>query len=947
MDTSLGSVIGSAKFDLHLELDRRPEGHMEGRLMYNTDILSERTAVRIRECWTTLLSEVAAEPSRSISELCLVPGEERQRQLFEWNQTGIEIPYRARVHDLVARQAALTPGATAVRDGKSCLSYADLDSLSSKLAGHLSLQGAEPGNLIGVCLERSADMLIALLAVLKAGCAFVPLEPDQPRARSALIIADAKPSHVLTTAHLAADILGESTQVVLVDADRTAWMAAEPFTEGAVDATGLAYVMYTSGSTGRPKGVMIEHRALVNQILWCVSAFHLGPSDRVLQKTPFGFDVSLWELFCPLVSGGTVVMLTPGAHGDPVQIARAIREEGITAVHFVPSMLKTYLDTVGSGGFEGVRLVAASGEALSAHLVQCLFECVGPEVQVCNLYGPTEACVHATYWWCTAGDTVVPIGRPVANTQVYVLDTNLNPVPVGAAGELFIGGAGVGRGYLNLPELNRERFLADPFHPPGRIYRTGDIARYRSDSSVEFLGRVDQQVKIRGTRVELGEVEAAVVSHPSVQQAVVLARPGEDSELGLTAYMVIQPTEVTPSHSNLRSHLAERLPKAMIPSMFVTVDAIPVTGSGKVDRSAFPPPGSVARGRDTSVVPPSNNLERSLILIWESVLGVHPIDVDSDFFELGGHSLLAVRLLSEVERSIGLRVPLSSTLANPFTVRRMASVLSEPPQDGGAVSKALASSSADGRPILFFIYPDRASMVTLRHFKGPLALELNVVGITPERGGGPAESSSTVEVIGAGLIATMRAMQPFGPYQLAGFSFGGLLAYEVAKQLVDAGQTVQWLGILDSGTPALSHRALWIHSRRRFVARLVESGPRRLASWLLYLTVYAVKVPLSRLGLVPVPVRDDFDWRGALKLASTHAFQGLEVPLDLFVSVGSAEKTDSASLGWVNVHRGPIALHAIPGEHLDVITEPHVRLVVEIVRTSLRRTMSSGAALAG
>jgi amino acid adenylation domain-containing protein len=937
MEVELGNQIGHSKWDLYLELDRRPEGHITGRLIYNTDLFEQDTARRAVGHWNTLLDGIVEGSTKPISRLPLMTEDEWSQVLLEWNATDVKYPRDSCLHDLVSAQVQRSPHARAVVDRQESLSYADLDDRASRLAQYLRGLGVGADVLVGICLDRSVDMMTSLLAVLKAGGAFVPLEPDQPRERLALMISDARPTVILTTSELRGIATSPSARVVLVDGDRPTWMQEQPVSVSASNPTDLAYVLYTSGSTGQPKGVMIEHRSIVNQLVWRVGAFGLNPGDRVLQKTPLGFDVSLWELFCPLICGATVVMLEPGAQSDPRAIAAAIRTERITALHFVPSMLQTFLDAVGAEGFDAVRLVATSGEALSVGLAQRFLECVGPEVALINLYGPTEAAVDATWWRCQRGEATVPIGRPIANTQVYLLDARLHPVPVGVSAELCIGGVGVARGYLNRPDLTAERFLTSPFGTDERIYRTGDLARWSNDGALEYLGRNDDQVKIRGNRVEPGEVEAAIMASPSVRRVAVLARRDTQGDLSLVAYVVADPVEHPHLSADLRILLQASLPTYMVPSAFMTLEALPVTPSGKLDRKALPDPDY----RGDEFVSPGNELEEFLSELFAEVLRLERVGTTDDFFELGGHSLLAVRLLREVEIKLGVRVPLASIFQESATVAGMAAVIAASRDDQAPAETIVPVQSRGTAPVLFFIYPDESALLTLRHFVGPLGPEQRVMGLLPERQGRRFDRSRDIENLATSMLGTIRATQPRGPYLLAGYSLGGLIAYEIAGQLQADEEKVVWLGVLDAALGQnVYQRELWSHSPRGFVTRVLQIGPWQAAQSARKLVWRWLRAPLVGRRWV-LPVNDDFDYRGATLIAANYSARGHEASMDLFTSADNVEATGSPTLGWENVHRGPITLHAIPGKHLSVLTEPNVRIVAETLSARIRHALAA------
>ncbi|MEO8898571.1 MAG: amino acid adenylation domain-containing protein [Candidatus Dormibacter sp.] len=655
-EVEVGNAIGNAKFDLLVELDLRPEGHLEGRVGYNGDLFDRETAQRLTGNWLTLLDGISTSPDRRVSELPLLTEGEIRRQQVEWNRTDVDLPLERCVHELITDQAHRTPDAVAVTNGSERLTYRQLDEQAGRLATYIRERGVGPDVTVGVCLERSFDLVVALLGVLKAGGAFVPLEPDQPRDRLAHMIGDAEPRVILTAARVQGSLPPTTASVVRLDTERDAWMARASLITTDGTPSNLAYVLFTSGSTGTPKGVMIEHRSIVNQLAWRVNSFRLGPDDRILQKTPLGFDVSMWEFFCPLIAGATLVLLDAGAHRDPARVADAIRSHGITVVHFSPVMLDAFLGAAGDETFDSVRLVLVGGETLPAALARRFFGCFDSGVELRNCYGPTETTVAATSWRCDpAGEEVVPIGRPVANTQTYVLDSACRLVPQGVAGELCIGGAQVARGYVNRPELTAEGFVANPFRPGERMYRTGDVVRHRADGSIEFLGRKDSQVKIRGNRVELGEIEAAMATHPALAAAVAMAWDDPESgERRLVAY-VVPATQPPPRLAELRDHAVRLLPDPMVPAAFVILDALPVTPTGKINRRALPRPEAGRLAAEAAYVAPRTDAEATLAGIWAQLLGVERVGVDDNFFELGGDSILSIQIVARANRA-GLRL---------------------------------------------------------------------------------------------------------------------------------------------------------------------------------------------------------------------------------------------------------------------------------------------------
>jgi amino acid adenylation domain-containing protein len=582
-----------------------------------------------------------------------------------FNQTDVAYPGEWCLHELFEAQAARTPDAPAVTFEGRSLTYRELDERANRLAHRLRKLGVGPDALVGVAMDRSLELVIALYGVLKAGGAYVPFDPEYPEDRLAFMLADAKVPVLLTTERLAASLPAGAARVVRLDAD-AASIAEEPPHRPAsgVAPSHLAYAIYTSGSTGRPKAALNTHAGIVNRLCWMQDAYRLDASDAVLQKTPFSFDVSVWELFWPLLHGARLVVARPGGHRDTAYLARTIEAERVTTLHFVPSMLQAFLEAPVTVELGAIRRVIASGEALSPAVVARFFARFD-RAELHNLYGPTEAAVDVSAWACERGSAlpIVPIGKPIANTRLYVLDAERRPLPVGAAGELYIGGVQVARGYWERPELTAERFVEDPFSaaPRARLYRTGDLARWLDDGNLEYLGRADFQVKLRGYRIELGEIESVLLAHPSVREAaVVLREDGDDRRL--VAYLSAR--EGGLDATQLGRFLGAKVPDYMVPQAWVVLEALPLTPSGKVDRRALPAPAAPARAEATREAP-SGPVEEAIAAIWADLLSVADVSAHDDFFALGGHSLLATRLVSRLGTALGAEVPLEAVFEAP------------------------------------------------------------------------------------------------------------------------------------------------------------------------------------------------------------------------------------------------------------------------------------------
>jgi amino acid adenylation domain-containing protein len=628
----------------------------------------ERIAAYLGTAIEELVNALAKNPQALLGTLNILPSAERRQLLVEFNDTNKDYPRDCLIHQLFEQQVEKTPDALAVIFEDAALTYRELNVKANRLAHHLLGLGIRPDDRVAICVERSLEMVVGLFAILKAGAAYVPLDPDYPAERLAYMLDNCSPAALLTQSSLTNILPDLSIPLIVLDAESDIGRQPEhnpdPVALG-LTSRHLAYVIYTSGSTGQPKGVMNQHDGVVNRLLWAQSEYRLTSDDRVLQKTPFSFDVSVWEFFLPLLVGARLVMARPKGHQDPHYLAACIEAAGITTMHFVPSMLHVFLDQVGAGRCRSLRRVLCSGEALS-YALQQRFMAQWPGVELHNLYGPTEAAIDVTSWLCRpdlhAG--IVPIGHPIANIRIYILNAGLQLVPLGVPGEIYIGGIGVARGYLNRPELTEQRFIHDPFsaEAEARLYKTGDLGCWLPDGNVEYLGRNDFQVKIRGFRIELGEIEALLVKCSGVREAVVIAREDKAGDKRLVAYLTRQGDSKLAA-SDLRTRLAESLPDYMLPSAFVMLPAFPVTANGKLDRQALPVPDDDAL-ITRPYKAPQGPVETAITRIWQELLELEQVGRHDDFFELGGHSLLAVQLIARLRQELNVEVALRELFAH-------------------------------------------------------------------------------------------------------------------------------------------------------------------------------------------------------------------------------------------------------------------------------------------
>jgi amino acid adenylation domain-containing protein len=914
------------QFDLSVEVAAK-EDKLEAIFSYNPDLFDASTIGRMTGHFQILLESAAQDPRIKVSCLPLLSEAERHQLLVEWNDTRVPYPTHLPLHKFIEDQAGNTPDSVAVIFDSERLTYQELNCRANQLAHRLQKIGVGPDILVAVCAERSLALVIALLAVLKAGGAYVPFDPENPKDRLETMLRDSDPPLVLTQVHLLDRVPNGARSVFCLDRD---WPSVQTESRenlsAAATGKNLAYAIYTSGSTGKPKGVPNVHEGIVNRLLWMQDMYQLTGKDRVLQKTPFSFDVSVWEFFWPLMTGATLVVARPGGHRDPAYLVNLIAEHGITTLHFVPSMLSIFLESAGRERCRSVRQVFASGEALPFELQQRFFERLGSELH--NLYGPTEAAVDVTYWPCRPDSrlSIVPIGRPIANTQIYILDGNLQPVPIGVAGELHIGGIGLARGYLNRPDLTAEKFIPDPFSetPGARLYKTGDLARFLADGNIEYLGRIDHQVKLRGFRIELGEVEAVLGECTGVLQAVVVVREDNAGDKRLVAYLIAAPGKRL-EVENLRRETKNKLPEYMVPSRFVFLESFPMTTSGKVDRKALPAP-PLERGSSTTVVVPRNELESEIASIFAQVLGLLSVGVTDNFFDLGGHSLLAGRLLSQINQTTGRQIALSA-LFRGATVESLAQLIERESDAGSDPVVMEIQRGARGRLPFFAIVPpgeESLGYAMLARHMGVEQTVYKIQGKAPVTGGLRPYSEQEMQALTDEYIAAMRTVQPHGPYCLGGLCDGTHIAEQIVLRLEAHGEEVGLFAIFDT----------WVlqHSQRRWLWKVHYYGERlramkdlnfaeRIAS---YKRVAENKI--QRL-VGRKPARIDWQhtyWPEAFTPARFRA------PVILFKRPKQPfYYINDRQMGWGARTASGVEIHEVDFQHLEILREPHVRVFGE------------------
>ena len=938
-------------------------------LHYDATLFRVEDIKRLVGQWQTLLESVVCDPQTAIGELEIVSGAERRQLLVEFNDTKSAYPEDKCIHQFFEEQVKRTPDNVAVMYKDRQLTYAQLNSRANQLAHYLRKLAVGPEVLVAICLERSLEMIIGLLGVLKAGGAYVPLDPAYPKERLASMLEDTQTPVLLTQQRWMAELIedkgtkledGDSRsaipnsrfQVVCLDSEwETIAQESEENAVSGATARNTAYVIYTSGSTGQPKGVMIEHRGLSNTLTWLTDVLDLSANDRCLLKTPITFDAAGREIFPILMAGGSLVIAEAEGHRDCRYIAEIIRNERISIFHCVPSLLRLLMEEPALDGAVALRAVMCGGEALPPQVVMRFQHRCGAKLY--NVYGPTEAIIDSTYWLCegVVADSIIPIGRPIPNARIYILDEALRPLPHGVPGELHTGGVSLTRRCLNRPELTAEKFVPNPFseEPGARLYKSGDLARYLPDGNIEFLGRVDHQVKIRGFRIELGEIEAALDQHPAVREAVVLAPQDAPGERRLVAYVVAE-REPFPTTSDLRSFLKQKLPEHMVPALFVLLDTLPLMPNGKVDRRALPAPDRTRPELEKAFVAPRDDLELQLAQIWEEVLAVRPVGVRDNFFELGGHSLLAVRLFAVIEQRLGRKLPLT-TIFQGSTVEHLASVLRRKAQPGAQSSLVALKPDGSKRP-LFLVHPAGGHVFPYIHLTQYLDPNQPCYGLQARGLEEGQEPHTRIEDMAAYYIEALQTLQPEGPYLLGGWSMGGVVAFEMAQQLRAQGQRVALLALLDGRIPTADET---FPEEDYEAVLLVERyfgisfGPMESLAQLPKDEQLAFMLEQAKsAGLVPAELdvseaRRFVDLlKSDLRATQDYALRLYPGRVTLFkASEALAGTAPDPTLGWSEWASAGVEVHLVPGNHANLVYEPHVEVLAEKLSACISQALSA------
>ncbi|WP_298909530.1 amino acid adenylation domain-containing protein [uncultured Nostoc sp.] len=967
---------GTAKLDLTLSFKETDEG-LTGCLEYKTELFDAATINRMLAHFQTLLAGIVANPKQPLNELPLLTTAERQQLLWKWNHTQTDYPSDVCIHQLFEAQVERSPDVIALIFNDSTLTYQELNTQANQLAHYLRSLGIRPEISVGVCMERSLLTIVSILGILKAGGVYLPLDPKYPKERLAFTIEDARLSVLLTQQSLDIEA-GKSTTVVFLDQEsKIIAQHCSTNLNQVVTPDNLAYIIYTSGSTGKPKGVLLAHRGLCNLATAQIQSFDIRPDSRVLQFASLSFDASISEIFMALVAGATLCLATTDALLPGANLLRLLRDRAITTVTLPPSVLAV----LPVEELPALQTIIVAGEACSADIVARW----GRERRFFNAYGPTEATVCATIAECTNAQNQPSIGRPIANTQVYILDRHLQPVPIGVVGELYIGGIGLAQAYLNRPYLTQEKFIPNPFIDfklpiwdfglsdrddnlrssktdnlkSNRLYQTGDLARYLPDGNIEFLGRIDHQVKIRGFRIELGEIETVLRQHADVLTCVVVA---DEDRFGkrLLAY-IIPENGMTINQQQLKDYLKEHLPDYMLPAALTILNTLPLTSNGKVDRQALPAPDTDRSLKLATFVMPRDSLELELVQIWEEVMNIRPIGVTDNFFDIGGHSLLAVRLMALIQQQFGRELPLS-ILFQGGTVEHLATILrSETPSRPW--SPLVGIQTAGSKPPLFCAHPIGGNVlgyVALGRYLSPdqPLYALQAPGVDGQR-----QPYTNIPDLAAYYIDALQVFQPTGPYLLGGHSFGGLVAFEMAQQLQQLGQEIGLLMIMD--TPAPIHKgviepiddARWMVKRSQVLERFFE---KKLAVDYTELQQLEPEAQfnyflekLRRADLIPPDaghdmIRHILEVQKASHQALVNYLPQIYPGKITLLRASEMVAEDSRgvfsgsfcqpALGWGELTTEPINIYEVLGDHVTMLVEPHVRVLADRLKSCINNS---------
>lgn len=956
---------GTVQFDLILTVMETSEG-LKGSFEYNSDLFESETIHQMASSFQNLLKAIIANPDQSIAKMQILSESEEQRLLEQSNHVRKEYKPDKCLHRLFEERVELTPNAIALSFEDKDLTYRDLNTRANQLAHFLRKQGVGANALVGICMERSLEMIVAILGVLKAGGAYLPLDLAYPNERIEFILEDANTKILLTQKHLKEKLPPEE-KVISLDSewDRISKESSDNLSGSSPE--DLAYLIYTSGSTGHPKGVMISHYNVVRLFQSTQDWYAFNENDVWTMFHSYAFDFSVWEIWGALLYGGRLVVVPYMVSRAPDQFHKLLVKEQITVLNQTPSAFRQLIQADESSRDSGklsLRLVIFGGEALELQSLKPWYDRLGDKKsKLVNMYGITETTVHVSYRPLNEADVLSGagsvIGVPLPDLQLYVLDKHMKLAPVGVCGEMYVGGEGLARGYLKRPELTTDRFLKNPYSqdPKARLYKTGDLARRLWNGDLEYLGRIDHQIKIRGFRIELGEIESVLMRYPGIREVVVLLREDNPQDKRLVAYLVIDAAVDALKGSDLRSFLKEYLPEYMVPVSFVTLDKIPLTTNGKVDRNALPAPDQTAAD-EVAFLAPRDPLELQLTKIWENVLGVKRIGIRDNFFDLGGHSLLAVQLFTQIEKMTGKNLPLVTLFQAP-TVEQLAVIL----RDEGWIapwSSLVAIQPGGSRPPFYCIHGVGGNIVEYLHLARYLGEDQPFYGVQAQGLDGKRPRHNTAEEMAAHYIVEIRALQPEGPYFLGGSSFGGSVAYEIARQLHAQGQKVGLLALFDTNGPGYGKLLPTTTYFKKRLYELKQRAEMHFSNLALlepenrpeYVREKAGKVRKririrfrefkrairKKMGMAPLPMAIKKVQESGNRAADIYVPQPYQGKVTLFRATQQPKGIyPDPTLGWEKLALGGLEIHDVPGHHGAIVREPRVRLLAKKLNECLKK----------
>jgi amino acid adenylation domain-containing protein len=968
----------TAKLDLEFQLWQDLES-LKGQIIYSTDLFDDPTITRMLGHFQTLLESIVANPEQRLSDLSLLTVQEQKELLIAWNDTKRDCLQNKCFHQLFEAQVEETPDAIALSPcsaiavvfGDEQLSYKELNMRSNQLAHYLQKIGVKTESLVGICIERSPLMIIGLLGIFKAGGAYLPLDPGLPQERLNFMLEDAKVSILITHSSLAPLFKGDFLSVVCLDKDwETITQHNQENPISCVTGDNLAYLIYTSGSTGKPKGVLLQQKGLSNLAQAQIEVFNLQPTNRVLQFASLSFDASIFEIVMALCTGATLYLANKKSLLPGQPLLQLLRENAITHV----TLPTAVLSVLPPESLPALQTVICAGESCTDDIVKRWWN---PQRRFFNAYGVTEATVWSSIAEINDISEKPPIGRPIANTQIYILDKHLQPLPIKIPGELYIGGDGLAQSYINRPELTKEKFISNPFIPKNnaRIYKTGDLARYLNDGNIEFLGRIDNQVKIRGFRIELSEIEIVLNQHESVQKAIVIAKENVAGDKYLVAYTALK-VEKQNFASLLRNFLKERLPEYMIPKAFVVLDSLPLTPSGKVDLSAVAKLNTpTTRIIDKTFIAPRTQIESTLAKIWAEVLNVERVGIYDNFFDLGGDSFSSVRLVKEIHKQLDKELPLSTLFLNP-TIESLATALSD--TDSLAWSPLVPIQPAGLNPAFFCVHPIFGVVFPYYELAAHLGKNQPFYALQPVGLDGKTPPLTRIEDMASHYIQALRIVQPQGPYFLGGWSFGSWVAFEMAQQLEKSGEEVALLALLDTlapvpgNIPSLGNsfkfmlttvaRYIWpffldyfyliIAITKEHISSLFALFPNfNKIARSLQTNLFSDFFPKedSRVNLIPkesklrllselaiIPMLRVFYANNQAVLS--YVAQTYPKRIDLFRTQAQLSTVkEDPSIGWDKLTLERTEIYNIPGNHLTMLRKPHIQVLARQLKASIER----------